>query len=234
MIAGPVIMDAVAGDAVTGAALTAAARTCEAIVSTLPRTGAGDPLWWLAGAVLAIGAGVGALLWSRYARRSSPAGERPRGRRAAPATLLVGLVVLALLGVPDVGRAQAAAGAAAAVTTVGVDYGSGCSLIAVDAGGAAQSAPVTDLLPGDSVVAMTVPVTGTYTEAIELSGTMRSPGSTGGTDVEVRFDGMEGPVHLVPGERTLATVTVRLRASAGNRLQGARLPVDLVLTATAR
>jgi len=231
MIAGAVIMDALTGDALTGAA-----RTCEATVSTLPRTGAGEPLWWLAGAVLAIGAGVGALLWSRYARRSSPAGERPRGRRAAPATLLVGLVVLGLLGIPDGGRAQAASrgATAAAVTTVGVDYGSGCSLIAVDAGGAAQSAPVTDLLPGDSVVAMTVPVTDTYTEAIELSGKVRSPGSTGGTDIEVRFDGMEGPVHLVPGERTLATVTVRLRASAGNRLQGARLPVDLVLTATAR
>lgn len=200
---------------ITRAALTEIGRTCTATVGSLPDTGAGTPFWVLALALALVSVGVVVLL-------------RARRGRTAGAVLSVAVVAGALLAPTGAPPAHA--------DTTRVEYGAGCSLIAIDESAISWATPTvtSGLLPGDSVVALTVPVTNNDTAPIRVSGRLGTDASAPGLHGRVRFDDIGGPVLLAPGQRTVATLAVDVLPSAGDDLQGTTTPLELVLTAAAR
>jgi LPXTG-motif cell wall-anchored protein len=198
---------------ITDTTLSDIARSCTATVGSLPNTGTHVSSWPIALALVLIAAGVALLLLVRR-------------RRTGAATLA--LLAAGLLLTPA-GAHRAYAESAQ------VDYGKGCTLITIDDSAVTWGTPATthNLLPGDSVVAVTVPLTNTADTPIHVTGVLNLQSTTGLTG-DVRFDHTTGPVLLKPGQHTTATATVRLPPDTDNHHQATATPLQVVLTATAR
>lgn len=189
-------------------------QTCTATVGSLPDAGSGTPAWWLVLALALILTGGALLLRARRARAT-----------ATMVTLLAAGVLLLPTGAPP-----------AHADTTRVEYGAGCSLIAIDESAISWATPTvtSGLLPGDSVVALTVPVANSGTAPIRVSGRLGSGTARPGLSGQVRFDDAAGPIEVAPGHETVATLSIRVLPSADDHLQGTSTPLELVLTATAR
>jgi hypothetical protein len=188
---------------------------CTVVVGELAGTGSDALAWVVVAAALTV-LGVAALVVWRMRRT----------RHAAVALLLVGLVALAVAGPQPAPPAQAAAS--------DVVYSPGCSLIVVDESGVVLDPVTSNLLPGDSVVAITAPVENAFAAPIELSGEAvlgTGPLATQLT-TEVSFDGAPGPVTLAAGESVVVSVVVTLSALVGDAAQGQTVDIELVLTAS--
>lgn len=187
---------------------------CTVEVSQVAATGAGDALLWAVVALVSATVGLALFLVAR------------RRARGAAALLTVGLVAAAVAGPQQAAPAQAAAS--------DVVYSAGCTLIAVDEQGVEFSPLMGSLVPGDDVVAITVPVENRFAGTVELSGEVRlgSGALEGVLSTEVRFGGAPGPVSLPAGASTVVTVHLALPAGAGDALQGESIDVELVLTAS--
>jgi hypothetical protein len=186
---------------------------CTVAVGELAETGSGALVWAVAAAgLLMLGAAV-LVMW-----------RMRRARPVAATLLLVGFVALAVVG-PQPTSAQAAAS--------DVVYSPGCSLIEVDEAGVLLDPVTSNLLPGDSVIAITAPVANAFAGEIELSGeAVLGTGALAAQLVtEVRFDGAVGPVTLAAGESVVVTVIVALSPHVDNTAQGQSVDVELVLTA---
>jgi len=114
-----------------------------------------------------------------------------------------------------------------------VDYGAGCSLIEVDES-SVDVTPVSSLLPGDRVTAITAVVNNRFAGSVELSGVAGAgSGSLAALlETEVLFDSAPGPVTLAAGEGVVVTVIVTLPSHVDDTAQGQTIDVDLVLTAS--
>jgi LPXTG-motif cell wall-anchored protein len=200
----------------TSTALTDLARSCTATIGSLPNTGNGVSAWLIPLALALLAAGAALLLLVR--------------RRRTGAAMLT-LLAAALLVTPH----DAAPAYAETAQHAKVDYGNGCTLITVDDSAITWGTPATthSLLPGDDIVAVTVPLTNTADTPIHVTGVLQIQASTGLTG-DVEFDHATGPVLLKPGQHTTATATVRLPPDAGNQHQATATPLQVVLTATAR
>lgn len=184
------------------------AAVCTASVSALQGTGSALPPWLALAALGLLVLGVALLLVLR---------------RSAVAGMIAAALIAALVIAPAAPAAHAAE----------VDYGTGCALFQVD--DVAFSADTGELLPGDSVIALTAKVANRYAGPIELDGiaSLSDASLVGALVVTVDFDGASGLVTVPAGDSVLVTVTVSMPADAVDSLQGLSTALTLELTATA-
>lgn len=197
---------------------------CEATISTLPATGGTTPAWLFIVGILTLLAGITLVVLAarraRFRSRSSSRGGLPAAL-AITALLAGGLILAPHTTTP----AHAAPGQVA--------YTPGCTLIHIDQIALADAAA--EMLPGDTVTALTATITNRYSAPIRVEGTPQL--GTGGLPttaltIDTLFTGQTGPVTLAPGASTAVTVTITLPPTTDNSMQGATAPLSLTITAS--
>lgn len=180
------------------------------VAGLLPDSGAGLGPWWLIAALVLLAAGTAVLLLRR--------------RRAATlsAAVLLGAALAVIPGISDEARAQ-------------VDYTGACSLIELT--DTVLHGGVDNLLPGDSVTAITTTVHNRFDGSIgiEAEALLDDAALAEQVDLTVAIDGEIASVAVLEsGESATFTVVVDIGLEIANAAQDLVAPLSLRITATQR